>query len=128
MRHVKIMGLCLVAVFALVAVAASSASATAPEWGRCMAQKHGNYTEGNCKTVAEKHGVPDHKGHFEWLGGADAKCYAMKHGNYTESGCNTVATKHGVPDHKGHYEKTSGNKFTGSAGAGVLTSRAFTCE
>jgi hypothetical protein len=31
----------------------------------CYAMKHGNFTEGACKTVAEKHGVPDHKGHFE---------------------------------------------------------------
>ncbi len=128
MRHFKILGLCLVAVFALVAVAASSASAAEPEWGHCLAQKHGNYTEGNCATVATKHGVPDHKGHFEWLGGGGSSCYAMKHGNYTESACATVATKHGVPDHKGHYEKTGGGKFTGVGGAGVLKVFLYNCE
>ena len=30
-----------------------------------LAQKHGNYTEAKCETVATKHGVPDHKGHYE---------------------------------------------------------------
>ncbi len=128
MRHFKIMGLCLVAVFALVAVAASSASASEPEWGHCLAQKHGNYTEGNCATVATKKGVPDHKGHFEWLGGGEAQCYAMKHGNYTESGCATVATKKGVPDHKGHFEKTGGGKFEGNGGAGVLNADGYLCR
>ncbi len=127
MRHFKIMGLCLVAVFALAAVAASSASATGPEWGRCLAQKHGNYTEGNCQTVATKHGVPDHKGSYEWYGGAAALCYPKKHGEYVDSGCTTVATKHGVPDHKGHYEKTAGNKFVGVAGAALLHSIITEC-
>ena len=36
-----------------------------PEWAGCVAQKHGNFTEEKCATVAEKHGVPDHKGHYE---------------------------------------------------------------
>ncbi len=128
MRHFKIMGLCLVAVFALVAVAAGSASAAEPEWGHCVAQKHGNYTDPNCTTVATKHGNPSHKGGFEWLGGGGASCYAMKHGNYADAGCTTVATKHGVPDHKGHYEKTGGGKFSGLGGAGILKMAAYECQ
>ncbi len=123
------LGLCLVAVFALAAVAAAgSASAAEPEWGHCIAQKHGNYTEGNCQTVATKHGVPSHKGGYEWLGGGGASCYAMKHGNYADSGCTTVATKHGLPDHKGHYEKTGGGHFTGVGGAGLLTAETYGCH
>ena len=128
MRHFKIMGLCLVAVFALVAVAAGSASAAEPEWGHCVAQKHGNYTDPNCTTVATKRGNPSHKGGFEWLGGGGASCYAMKHGNYADAGCTTVATKHGVPDHKGHFEKTGGGAFTSAGGAGVLEAHTYLCS
>ncbi len=124
MRQIKIMGLCLVAVFALAAVAVSSASAQEPEWAGCVAQKHGNFTEEKCATVAEKHGAPDHKGHYEVLVGT---CMPQKHGNYTEEKCETVATKHGVPDHKGHYEKAPQDKFTAAGGAGVLGVREYTC-
>ena len=56
MKHLRIMGLCLVAVFAFVAVAAASASAAEPEWGGCvkLAKAKGNYTEAKCETVATK--------------------------------------------------------------------------
>ncbi len=128
MRHIKIMGLCLVAVLALVAVAASSASAAEPEWAGCGPQKHGNFTEEKCATVAEKHGVPDHKGHYEFKSGQAATCLAQKHGNYTEEKCETVATKHGVPDHKGHYEKAPQDKFKGEGGAGILETQWLECD
>ena len=52
MKHLKIMGLCLVAVFAIAAVAASSASAL-PEWGQCVAKAGGKYSDGNCVTKAK---------------------------------------------------------------------------
>ncbi len=128
MRHFKIMGLCLVAAFALAAVfAAGSASAAEPEWAGCVPQKHGNFTEEKCATVAEKHGVPDHKGHYEVKSGQAATCIAQKHGNYTESECKTVAEKHGAPDHKGHYEQTPSDKFTGEGGAGILQNIIAEC-
>ena len=128
MRHVRMLGLCLVAVFAFAAVAAAgSASAAEPEWGHCIASKKAVYADSNCTTVATKHGVPDHKGAYEWIGGA-VSCYPMKKGTYTESGCLTVATKHGLPDHKGSYEKTAGGKFTAVGGAGVLKMSGFDCE
>ena len=128
MRHVRMLGLCLVAVFALAAVAAAgSASAAEPEWGHCIAKKKAVYADSNCTTVATKHGVPDHKGAYEWIPG-NASCYPMKKGTYTESGCVTVATKHGVPDHKGSYEKTGGGAFTSKGGAGDLTGSFQVCE
>jgi hypothetical protein len=99
-------------VFAVVAVAATSASAAEPEWGRCLAHKKGEYTEGNCKTKSAK----AHKGKFEWFPGGGAACYPLKHGEYTNSSC---TSKSGKP-HKGKYEKTAGGKFTGAGGAGVL--------
>lgn len=59
-------GLCLVAVFALAAVTAASASAVTPEWGKCEAQVGGKYTDGNCQTKAKGKGA----GSFEWHKGA----------------------------------------------------------
>ncbi len=126
MRHVRMLGLCLVAVFALVAVAASSASAAEPEWGHCIAKKKSVYSDSNCQNVATKHGLPDHKGAYEWIPGSES-CYPMKKGTYTESACLTVATKHGLPDHKGSYEKTGGGKFTSAGGAAVLKMELISC-
>ena len=60
MRHVRMLGLCLVAVFAVAAIAASSASAL-PEWGQCEAKAGGKYSDRNCQTKAKKG-----KGEYEW--------------------------------------------------------------
>jgi hypothetical protein len=55
MKRMKIMGLALVAVFAITAFAASSAMAL-PEIGRCIAKAGGKYTESNCNTKVTKGG------------------------------------------------------------------------
>lgn len=141
MKRITVLATCLVAVFALAAVAVSSASAAEPEWGHCVAKpKKGNYTEGNCQTVATKtktvkkvkEEVPDHKGNFEWAPGAEAACYAQKDGNYTDSGCTKVAEKttKGVkaPDHKGKYEKTGAGAFTSKSGPAILQADLDGCE
>jgi len=47
MKRMRIVGLCLVAAFALSAIGAGSASAL-PEIGRCVAKAGGKYTDGNC--------------------------------------------------------------------------------
>jgi hypothetical protein len=121
MRRIRIVGLCLVAAFALSAVVASAAQAEGPEWGHCLAQKKGEYTEGNCKTKSAK----AHKGKFEWFPGGGAACYPLKHGEYTDSSC---TSKSGKP-HKGKFEKTAGGKFTGVGGKGKLWAAArFECE
>ncbi len=60
MRHVRMLGLCLVAVFAVAAVAATSASAL-PEFGQCYAKAGGKYSDRNCQTKAKKG-----KGEYEW--------------------------------------------------------------
>ena len=52
MKHLRIMGLSLVAVFAIAAVAATSASAL-PEWGRCEAKAGGKYSDSNCTKKAK---------------------------------------------------------------------------
>lgn len=59
-------GLCLVAVFALAAITAASASAASPEWGKCESQVGGKYADGNCQTKAKGKGA----GTFEWHKGA----------------------------------------------------------
>lgn len=123
MKSIKLVGLCLVAVFAFAALAASAAQAAEPEWGHCVAAKKGFYSESNCRTRDEKKGKP--KGHFEWATGAAAACYAQKHGKYSESKCETEDFKKGLPH--GKYEKTGGAKFTAAAGAGVLKASIYEC-
>jgi hypothetical protein len=124
MKRTKIVGVCLVAALAMMglsAMVASSASAGTYYW--CQGQKKGNFTESGCKTVAEKKGVPDHKGKFELV--PVSACVAQKHGNFTESGCKTVAEKKGKPDHKGGFEISSGRKFTDTTGSAKLATPAL---
>ena len=84
-------------------------SAGAPEYGKCVAQKGGNYADGGCSVVAEKKGVPDHKGHFEWTSGpASSACVAQKKGEYTDASCATKSEK----AKKGGFEKLAGPGFT----------------
>jgi hypothetical protein len=68
MKQIKTAGLCLVAAFVLCAVAATSASATAPEYGRCLkkAKAEGKgYTASKCTVAGE-----GTKAKYEWLPGA----------------------------------------------------------
>ena len=141
-KHVKLIGLCLVAVFALGGLVASVAQAEGPEWGRCLhiepskgkEIKKGNYEDPNCTKVAmkeKKHElVPSHKGHYEWYGGTKTLC--EKKGSstfkYKDKECSVEATKKGVPDSKGKYEWGPGPKFTAEGGAGVLTTGFTACE
>ncbi len=57
MRHVRMLGVCLVAVCAIAALASASASAALPEWGKCVkvpvevkgkVKTKGKYTNANC--------------------------------------------------------------------------------
>ncbi len=88
----------------------------APEYGQCVAQKHGNYADPNCQDVAEKKGVPDHRGGYEWVPGPARTCVAEKKGEYTDSGCTTKSAK----PHKGTYEKAPGPGYTSSSGPATL--------
>ncbi len=87
-----------------------------PEYGQCVAQKDGAYKDGNCQGLAEKKGVPDHKGSYEWVPGPSRTCMAKKKGDYTNSSCTTKAAK----THGGSYEKAPGPGFTSSSGAATL--------
>jgi hypothetical protein len=66
MRHVRMLGLCLVAVFAIAAVAATAASASSPEWGQCYAKEGGKYANSNCTQKAKKGA-----GTYEWRKGTE---------------------------------------------------------
>jgi hypothetical protein len=55
-RHVRMLGLCLVAVFAVGAYAVSSAMA-GPQWVKCEAKAGGNYSDSNCKVKAKPKGT-----------------------------------------------------------------------
>jgi hypothetical protein len=61
-------GLCLAAVCALVAVMATSASAL-PEWGKCTAKAGGKFLDNNCT----KKGSVKKPGSFEWTKGSALK-------------------------------------------------------
>jgi hypothetical protein len=63
----KIVGLCALAVFAVMGIAASSAFAAAPEFGRCVAKTGGKFSDAGCvKPVGTG-------GKFEWTPGPGAK-------------------------------------------------------
>ncbi|MGO9763440.1 MAG: hypothetical protein ACLP1Q_19485 [Solirubrobacteraceae bacterium] len=83
----------------------------APEYGSCVAQKNSRYTDSGCQDVAEKKGVPDDKGSFEWMSGPSPTCVARKKGEYTNSDCTAKAVKAG----KGAFEKAPGPGFTSAS-------------
>ena len=97
MRHLKMFGLCLVAVFAVAAFAAASASAATPEWGQCYEKTGGKYANAGCTTKAKKGGYEWRKGsqithrHFTGAGGVgilDAALRDCVQGNqYVFSSC-----------------------------------------
>lgn len=56
MRRTRVIGACLVAAFAAIALAATSASAftrEAPEFGRCIKHTGGHWKDAGCKTAAK---------------------------------------------------------------------------
>jgi hypothetical protein len=106
-RHVRMLGLCLVAVLALGAYAVSSASAL--EWGKCeFVGSGGNYTGPNCKAHAEgeeeaEKAKPKGTGEYEWRKASEVA---------EQRGEGTVLH---VP-------------FTGAGGEGVLSTALRACE
>jgi hypothetical protein len=93
MRKIGIAGLCLLLVSALGATVVSSASATAPEYGRCLkkAKAEGKgYTSNKCTVAAE-----GTKAKYEWVPGAGKTKFETKGGVgiLTEVGGETVECK-----------------------------------
>ena len=80
MRRVRVAGLCLFVVFALGAVVAASASATAPEYGRCLKQTSGSgkqFSEAKCVKEVAKGSSKDK---YEWVPGAGKTRFETKGG------------------------------------------------
>ncbi len=63
MRHVRTLGLCLLAVLALGAMVAGSASAALPEVGSCVEHAGGRYSDEACTVKAH----PKTRGDYEWV-------------------------------------------------------------
>jgi hypothetical protein len=75
MKRMRMMGLCLVAAFALTVIGASTASAL-PEVGRCVAQAGtGKYKNANC---TEKAGTKVEEKQFEFKKGAKSETEGVK--------------------------------------------------
>jgi hypothetical protein len=123
MKRIHIVGLCLVAVFAISAMASSAAFAG--EYGQCLkispvtgkALKNTKYKDENC-TIKESVSDPD--GKYEWYPGAPAKCQGAKNGHYTDNAC-TVGQKESDPD--GKFEARCGAE----AGSGGNFGKANNC-
>jgi hypothetical protein len=68
MRRIRIAGLCLVAVFAMSAIASATASATAPEFGKCLKKAvagGSGYSNSGCTKA-----VTGATAKYEWVAGA----------------------------------------------------------
>jgi hypothetical protein len=81
MKHFRIAGLCLTAAVVVSAIAVATASAEAPEYGRCLTAKvgkkyDGKYDNAKCTppvTETEKKAVEKGEGKFEWFPGVVKK-------------------------------------------------------
>ena len=65
-KHLRTLGLCLLAAFSLAAITASTASAKLPEWGGCEAKAEGKYEDSACTVKAHPKKT---NGHYEWYAG-----------------------------------------------------------
>ncbi len=119
MKRIRIVGLCLAAVFAIGAMASVS-SASAATFQRCVkVGKKGFYNAG-CTEKNEKKGKP--KGAYE-LKAVEQCEFVGKKGFYSDSACTVLDEKKGKP--KGTYEKRSTVPFTASGPNGKLATPAF---
>jgi len=125
MKRIRIIGLCLVAVFAMSAVAVASASAEAPEIGRCKkvtVKKTGKYSSATCTALKAS-------GEYEWTAGA-AKTGFTGHG--TTSTLETVGKAKVVCEEENATGEYTGAKTVGnvkvSFGKHCKAEGTFECE
>jgi hypothetical protein len=103
MRLIRITGACLIAALALSALAAASALATAPEYGRCLKTAKGKYTSPKCTTLASG----TKAGTYEWFPGAEKA-------KFTSSGGVAVLTTVGGAGVECKSESSTGEFVPGS--------------
>lgn len=117
MRHLKILGLCLAAVFALAAVAATTASASLPEWGGCEYTPGGKYANSVC-TEKAKHRKTE--GAYEWYTGRNFGWLHRRETGKGSVGLNSYSfgEPSGITDNIGAstFEVSSGKKMTCGTG------------
>lgn len=114
MKRIQVLGVCLVAMLAVGALA--SASASASSYGQCREltkvstpkTKHGKYEDSSCTKLYEHKGKVEEKGNYEYFPGAPLDCvYVKKGGKYTDEKCEHLSEKKGKPVAKGAYERAS---------------------
>jgi hypothetical protein len=116
MRRFRSLGACLIAASMWASVAVASASAEAPEVGRCVAHASGKYTNSVCTKLAKGKAV----GSFEWESGAIKK-------NFTGSGgAATLETIHAVK--VTCKAESSDGEFTSSKTVGNIAVVFTSCE
>jgi len=100
MKRMRIVGLCLVAAFALSAIGAGSASAL-PEVGRCVSKAGGKYLTASCTTKG--------KGTFEFVKGAVLKKFTATAGEGKLYGATKTEIKCATQTTVGEYAEVSGS-------------------
>jgi hypothetical protein len=126
MKRIRITGICLVVVFVMGAVAAS-ASAEAPEFGRCLKTQVGGgtkYTTAKCTVVAS-----GEKEIFEWYSAFGGSKPLEKAGFATKLKPETIATLETIAGSKITCKgETSGGKYTGNKTVGGVVLKFTSCE
>jgi hypothetical protein len=130
MRRIKIVGLCLVAVFALGAMTAGSALASPPEFGRCLKgteHSKSNYDSSKCIKLAGEDAVSEaeqlKKGVYKWNPGVVNNKFTTKMKEATVATLETVGgTKITC---KG---ETSTGEYTGLKTIGKMVAKFTVCS
>jgi hypothetical protein len=114
MKRIRILGLCLMVACAFAAVSVAS-SASAAEFGQCLAAKKAEFNNSTCTEKSAK----AHKGHFEFY--AADSCIAKKKGEFNNATCTEKSAK----AHKGHFEAIPSPVYTTSSGPAELITPGF---
>jgi hypothetical protein len=122
MRHLRMVGL-VVTVFAIAAVAATSASAL-PEFGKCEAKAGGKYTDGNCTKKASL----KNPGSFEWKKGSEIKPIAFSGGNLGSGGVLITKLRSCVVEGKAHQSTRAKCKELGGEEVEETSAEAIKIE
>lgn len=100
MRHVRLVGLCLIAAFVVSALAAATSSAALPEWGKCVklpaeingkVKTKGKYADANC---TEK--LAPATGEYEFLKGTSGLVGGTEFTNTATSAKVSLETSFGI--------------------------------
>lgn len=130
MKRLRVLVLCLVAVFATSAVAVASASAAAPEIGRCVVSpsKTGLYTNNNCTKLAKANKKTGKiEGGYEWEAGVANEGRSGAKNKFTgESATATLESAVGVKVQCTH-EQSSG-EFTSPKTVGNINVTFTGCK